>query len=189
MYVGFRLVEVPALFPSPLPSPKFHDHTVPQLPTGMLVERSLNWKFVVCLKPLVGLTVKLAVGRKHGAGVGVGVGVGAGVSPGLGLGLGVGTGVGIGVGSGVGVAVAEATKSGGSVMICAEALEVSVTSLPPKNGAISGVISEKWPTTDTGAGFLGCIKGWFVNYVTAGPIVPGQDIVPGTVAIGIQLNK
>jgi hypothetical protein len=45
------------------------------------------------------------------------------------------------------------------------------------------------PTTDTGAGFLGCIKGWFVNYVTAGPIVPGQDIVPGTVAIGIQLIK
>jgi hypothetical protein len=45
------------------------------------------------------------------------------------------------------------------------------------------------PTTDTGAGFLGCIKGWFVNYVTAGPIVPGQDLVPGTVAIGIQLIK
>ncbi|MEA2537363.1 MAG: hypothetical protein QOF11_1597 [Chloroflexota bacterium] len=45
------------------------------------------------------------------------------------------------------------------------------------------------PTTDTGTGFLGCIKGWFVNYVTAGPIVPGQDIIPGTVAIGIQLIK
>ena len=45
------------------------------------------------------------------------------------------------------------------------------------------------PTTDTGAGFLGCIKGWFVNYVTAGPIVPGQDFAPGTVAIGIQLIK
>ena len=36
-----------------------------------------------------------------------------------------------------------ATASGGSVMICAEAVDVSVTSLPPKNGAISGVISEK----------------------------------------------
>jgi len=45
------------------------------------------------------------------------------------------------------------------------------------------------PTTDTGAGFLGCIKGWFVNYVTAGPIVPGQDFDRGTVAIGIQLIK
>jgi hypothetical protein len=45
------------------------------------------------------------------------------------------------------------------------------------------------PTTDTGTGFLGCIKGWFVNYVTAGPIIPGQNIIPGTVAIGIQLIK
>ena len=36
------------------------------------------------------------------------------------------------------------------------------------------------PTTDTGAGFLGCIKGWFVNYVTAGPIIPGQNTAPGT---------
>ena len=40
------------------------------------------------------------------------------------------------------------------------------------------------PTTDTGAGFLGCIKGWFVNYVTAGPIIPGQNTAPGTTAIG-----
>lgn len=45
------------------------------------------------------------------------------------------------------------------------------------------------PTTDTGAGFLGCIKGWFVNYVTAGPIIPGGTVVPGTTAIGIQLIK
>ncbi len=45
------------------------------------------------------------------------------------------------------------------------------------------------PTTDTGAGFLGCIKGWFVNYVTAGPIIPGGNVVPGTTAIGIQLIK
>jgi hypothetical protein len=41
----------------------------------------------------------------------------------------------------------------------------------------------------TGGGFLGCLKGWFVNYVTAGPIIPGQTIVPGTTAIGIQLIK
>jgi hypothetical protein len=40
-----------------------------------------------------------------------------------------------------------------------------------------------------GVGFLGCIKGWFVNYVTAGPIVPGQNTIPGTTAIGIQLIK
>jgi hypothetical protein len=45
------------------------------------------------------------------------------------------------------------------------------------------------PTTDTGTGFLGCIKGWFVNYVTAGPIIPGQNTAPGTTAIGIQLIK
>ncbi len=45
------------------------------------------------------------------------------------------------------------------------------------------------PTTDTGAGFLGCLKGWFVNYVTAGPIIPGQNTVPGTTAIGLQLIK
>jgi hypothetical protein len=45
------------------------------------------------------------------------------------------------------------------------------------------------PTTDTGTGFLGCVKGWFVNYVTAGPIIPGGTVVPGTTAIGIQLIK
>lgn len=45
------------------------------------------------------------------------------------------------------------------------------------------------PTTDTGAGFLGCLKGWFVNYVTAGPIIPGGDTAPGTTAVGIQLIK
>lgn len=45
------------------------------------------------------------------------------------------------------------------------------------------------PTTDTGAGFLGCVKGWFVNYVTAGPIIPGQNVIPGTTAVGIQLIK
>jgi hypothetical protein len=41
----------------------------------------------------------------------------------------------------------------------------------------------------TGGGFLGCLKGWFVNYVTAGPIIPGQNVTPGTTAIGIQLIK
>ncbi|HUS23277.1 MAG TPA: Tad domain-containing protein [Aeromicrobium sp.] len=45
------------------------------------------------------------------------------------------------------------------------------------------------PTTDTGAGFLGCVKGWFVNYVTAGPIIPGGNTIPGTSAIGLQLIK
>ena len=41
----------------------------------------------------------------------------------------------------------------------------------------------------TGTGFLGCLKGWFVNYVTAGPIVPGGTIIPGQTPIGIQLIK
>ena len=41
----------------------------------------------------------------------------------------------------------------------------------------------------TGGGFLGCLKGWFVNYVTAGPIVPGGTIIPGVTPIGIQLIK
>ena len=44
------------------------------------------------------------------------------------------------------------------------------------------------PVTN-GGGFLGCLKGWFVNYVTAGPIIPGQNTAPGTTAIGIQLIK
>jgi hypothetical protein len=44
------------------------------------------------------------------------------------------------------------------------------------------------PVTN-GSGFLGCLKGWFVNYVTAGPITPGGTIVPGQTAIGIQLVK
>jgi Flp pilus assembly protein TadG len=41
----------------------------------------------------------------------------------------------------------------------------------------------------TGAGFLGCLKGWFVNYVTAGPVVPGEDVIPGVTPIGIQLIR
>lgn len=45
------------------------------------------------------------------------------------------------------------------------------------------------PPVTTGGGFLGCLKGWFVNYVTAGPIIPGQNTVPGTTAIGIQLIR
>lgn len=40
-----------------------------------------------------------------------------------------------------------------------------------------------------GAGFLGCLKGWFVSYVTSGPIVPGGQIIPGQTAIGIQLIR
>ena len=39
----------------------------------------------------------------------------------------------------------------------------------------------------SGGGFLGCLKGWFVNYITSGPITPGGVIVPGQTAIGIQL--
>jgi hypothetical protein len=39
----------------------------------------------------------------------------------------------------------------------------------------------------TGGGFLGCLKGWFVNYVTSGPITPGGVIVRGQTTIGIQL--
>jgi hypothetical protein len=33
------------------------------------------------------------------------------------------------------------------------------------------------------------MKGWFVSYVTAGPIVPGGTITPGVTPIGIQLIK
>jgi hypothetical protein len=111
----------------------------------MFVDRSVKLNVVVFLKPLVGATVKLAVGWRHGTGVGVGDGlaVGTGVGTPVGTGVGVGVGAGVGVGVGVGVAVGAATASGGSVMICADAVDVSVTSLPPKNGAIKGVISEK----------------------------------------------
>lgn len=38
----------------------------------------------------------------------------------------------------------------------------------------------------TGTGFLGCMKGWFVNFVYAGTVDPGGEIRPGS-AIGIQL--
>jgi hypothetical protein len=41
----------------------------------------------------------------------------------------------------------------------------------------------------SGGGFLGCIKGWFINYVSSGPIVPGQPIVRGSTSIAIQLIK
>lgn len=40
------------------------------------------------------------------------------------------------------------------------------------------------PVTN-GAGFLGCLKGWFVKYVISGSINPGGDVESG--AIGIQL--
>lgn len=41
----------------------------------------------------------------------------------------------------------------------------------------------------SGSGFLGCLKGWFVNYVTSGPINPGGTIIPGVTPIGMQLIK
>jgi hypothetical protein len=44
-----------------------------------------------------------------------------------------------------------------------------------------------YPPPDTSGGFLGCLKGWFVNYVTDGPVTPGGQIVRGQTAIGIQL--
>lgn len=44
-----------------------------------------------------------------------------------------------------------------------------------------------YPAPTTSGGFLGCLKGWFVNYVTSGPITPGEPIVRGQTSIGIQL--
>jgi hypothetical protein len=41
----------------------------------------------------------------------------------------------------------------------------------------------------SGTGFLGCLKGWFLNYVSSGPIVPDQPIVRGSTSIAIQLIK
>jgi hypothetical protein len=41
----------------------------------------------------------------------------------------------------------------------------------------------------TGGGFLGCLKGWFINFVTSGPIVTGEPIVRGQTSIAIQLIK
>ena len=41
----------------------------------------------------------------------------------------------------------------------------------------------------TGGGFFGCLKGWFVNYVSSGPIVPGGDGEDRAGAIGIQLIR
>lgn len=35
----------------------------------------------------------------------------------------------------------------------------------------------------SGAGFIGCLKGWFVNYVTSGPVDPEGEIGPGGVSI------
>ncbi len=140
------------LLDCPAPSPKFHDHTVLQVPTGIHCDVSVNWKTVVFLKPPDGLTVKLATGAKHGTGVGVGEAVGAGVGVGpvpVGVGLGVGDGDGEGEGVGVGVAVGAAPATGGSTMIWAVAVEVSVTSLPPMNGARIGVSSLKCPRTVT----------------------------------------
>lgn len=45
------------------------------------------------------------------------------------------------------------------------------------------------PTMDPSTpGFLGCIKGWFVKYLTDSPVNPDADINPST-SIGIQLVK
>ncbi|MEX1171411.1 MAG: pilus assembly protein TadG-related protein [Chloroflexota bacterium] len=41
------------------------------------------------------------------------------------------------------------------------------------------------PVTN-GAGFLGCLKGWFIDYRSSGPVVPGGEVSPGA-PIGIQL--
>ncbi len=44
----------------------------------------------------------------------------------------------------------------------------------------------------TGAGFLGCLKGWFLNYITSGPINPDDPISQddrGRISIAIQLIK
>jgi hypothetical protein len=41
----------------------------------------------------------------------------------------------------------------------------------------------------SGAGFLGCLKGWFLNYVSSGAIIPDQPIVRGQTSIAIQLIK
>ena len=40
-----------------------------------------------------------------------------------------------------------------------------------------------------GGGFLGCLKGWFVNYVRSAPIVPGEPVIRGQTSIAIQLIK
>ena len=40
-----------------------------------------------------------------------------------------------------------------------------------------------------GAGFLGCLKGWFINYVGSGPIIPDEPIVRGATSIAIQLIR
>jgi hypothetical protein len=42
----------------------------------------------------------------------------------------------------------------------------------------------------TGGGFYGCLKGWFVNWITSGPIVPGaEDGTDRNGPIGIQLIR
>src|SRR4029078_3196274 len=60
----------------------------------------------------------------------------------------VGAGVGVGVGVGVGAEVG-ADAIVGCVSICADALEVRVSLVPPRNPARSGVSSWKWPLTVT----------------------------------------
>jgi Flp pilus assembly protein TadG len=57
-----------------------------------------------------------------------------------------------------------------------------------KDNCASGPGSPVAPVTN-GAGFLGCMKGWFVSYVIAGPIVIGNDPIPAGSAMGIQLIR
>lgn len=46
-----------------------------------------------------------------------------------------------------------------------------------------------YPPPDTSGGFLGCLKGWFVNYISDTTIIPGEPIVRGQTSIGIQLIR
>jgi hypothetical protein len=93
-WVGFWRVEVED---SPAPSPKFHDQTSGQ--SGVVDERSVNWKSVFFFLPLDGLTTKSAEGGKHsgeGEGPTDGLGLGDGLTPGDGLGDGLTPGDGLG---------------------------------------------------------------------------------------------
>jgi hypothetical protein len=99
--------------------------------------------------PLVGFTVKFAVGAKQagvGDGVGAGVGVGTVEPVGVGVGTGVGVGVGVGVGEGEGI---EAIPPIGAVAIWADASAARRTFWPPVKAPMSGVISANLPSTRT----------------------------------------
>jgi hypothetical protein len=57
-----------------------------------------------------------------------------------------------------------------------------------KDRCASGPGTPVAPVT-SGAGFLGCMKGWFVSYVIAGPIIIGNDPIPAGSVMGIQLVR